>query len=399
MSRRLLTLMMLALCISFTACGDDEDQDPPTYLPQTSEDNVIENFQRAYEMRDIEAYARLLAADCQVYPDPVTSRQLGFEYWTRIEDSLMTAALFSSPEVKKIVIELAWPPGSATGLNPPRNSWTKLFLNDVYLDIDIKPEGQEETTFRVENQQQRFYFRRGRTNPPSGPGDTLVYIVEWRDQGISSSFAANTRLAAVEGTTWSRTKGLFFEPSPEYSYLPQTSEDNVIENFQRAYRRRDTTAYARLLANDFQFYFDPSTRDQLGIAYWTRTDDSLSTEQLFTYHDVSKIVIELDWPRGSATAAGLPAPRATWTRLFLTDVYLDVDFAPAGQEVTTFRVEQQQQRFYFRRGRSNPPSGPADTLVYIVEWRDMGIGAGGFSSLALALSPTTWSGIKTLIGR
>ncbi|TPW17410.1 MAG: hypothetical protein FD129_388, partial [bacterium] len=75
----------------------------------------------------------------------------------------------------------------------------------------------------------------------------------------------------------------------------------------------------------------------------------------------------------SATGAGFLAPRDNWTKLFVTDVYLDVDFAPVGQEVTTYRVENQTQRFFFRRGRTNPPSGPADTLMYIVEWRDQGV--------------------------
>ncbi|MDZ4805152.1 MAG: hypothetical protein SGI90_09850 [Candidatus Eisenbacteria bacterium] len=155
--------------------------------------------------------------------------------------------------------------------------------------------------------------------------------------------------------------------------LPQTSEDNVLSNFQVAYRQKRIDEYAKLLANDFQFYFDPVTRGQLGIEFWTRTEDSLRTEQLFTSPEVTKIVIELDWPARSATGAGFLAPRERWTKLFLTDVYLDVDFAPIGQEVTTFRVEQQQQRFFFRRGRTNPPSGPSDTLMYIVEWRDQGV--------------------------
>ena len=154
---------------------------------------------------------------------------------------------------------------------------------------------------------------------------------------------------------------------------PQTSEDNVLDNFQVAYRKKLINEYARLLANDFQFYFDPVTRAQLGIEFWTRTEDSLRTEQLFTSPEVTKIVIELDWPARSAIGAGFLAPRNGWTKLFLTDVYLDVDFAPIGQEVTTFRVEQQQQRFFFRRGRTNPPSGPSDTLMYIVEWRDQGV--------------------------
>ena len=154
---------------------------------------------------------------------------------------------------------------------------------------------------------------------------------------------------------------------------PQTSEDNVLDNFQVAYRKKLINEYARLLANDFQFYFDPVTRAQLGIEFWTRTEDSLRTEQLFTSPEVTKIVIELDWPARSAIGAGFLAPRNGWTKLFLTDVYLDVDFAPIGQEVTTFRVEQQQQQFFFRRGRTSPPSGPSDTLMYIVEWRDQGV--------------------------
>lgn len=163
--------------------------------------------------------------------------------------------------------------------------------------------------------------------------------------------------------------------------LPQISEDNVLNNFQVAYRKKRIEEYAKLLANDFQFYFDPVTRNQLGIEFWTRTEDSLRTEQLFTSPEVTKIVIELDWPEKSAAPAGFLPPRGGWTKLFLTDVYLDVDFAPAGQEVTTFRVEQQQQRFYFRRGRTNPPSGPSDTLTYIVEWRDQGTGAATVSDI------------------
>jgi hypothetical protein len=158
----------------------------------------------------------------------------------------------------------------------------------------------------------------------------------------------------------------------EPDYLPQTTEDNVLHNFQLAYRERQINEYAKLLASDFQFYFDPATRQQLGIEFWTRTTDSLRTEQLFTSPEVTKITIQLGWNPKSASGAGFLAPRDGWTKLFLTDVFLDVDFQPAGQEVTTFRVEDQTQRFYFRRGRTYPASGPADTLMYIVEWRDQG---------------------------
>ena len=396
MIRRLLTIMLLALSVSVISCGDDEEEPPADlYLPQTSEDNVIENLQRAYRMRDINAFMQLLAADYQWYFDPVTREQLGIEFWTRTEDSLATAALFSCPEVKRIEIELGWPAGSAmdAGFLPPRVNWTKLFLSDVFLDIDIKPEDQETTTFRDEQQQQRFYFRRGRTNPPSGPADTLVYIVEWQDKGATNSLGVG--LAASERVTWGGIKSICFHPTPEHSYLPQTSEDNVLENFQRAYRTRDATAYARLLAADFQFYFDPIVRNQLGIEFWTRSEDSLRTEQLFDSPEVGRIILNLDWPRGSAMNDGFRPPLEGWTKLFITDVFLDVGFAPVGQEVTTFRVEEQQQRFYFRHGRTYPPTGPGDTLLYIVEWRDQGVSSGGHAALARRAS--SWSGIKALL--
>ncbi len=186
------------------------------------------------------------------------------------------------------------------------------------------------------------------------------------------------------------------DPPADDAYLLQTSEDNVMDNFQRAYRTRDIEAYARLLAADFQFYFDPAARARLGIEHWTRTEDSLRTEQLITSPEVTRIVIDLDWPRGSANNAGYGPPGEDWTKLFITDVFLDVDFEPLGQDVTTYRVQDQTQLFYFRRGRTDPPSGPADTLVYLVEWRDTGSGSSFGQSHMLTSQPTTWSLIKGL---
>ena len=169
---------------------------------------------------------------------------------------------------------------------------------------------------------------------------------------------------------------------PPDEYLPQTTEDNVLNNLQVAYRQRDIREYSKLLANDFQFYFDPATRQQLGIEFWTRTTDSLQTQGLFESPEVTKIVIDLKWPARSATGAGFLGDRAGWKKLFLTDVYLDVDFAPVGQpEPTTFRVEDQRQRYYFRQGKTYPPSGAGDTLMYIVEWRDDGTAGASISGI------------------
>ncbi len=190
------------------SCGDDDvrHEPEPCYFSQASEDEVLNRFHLAYRQRSIDCYMELLAADFRFYLDPVTSSQLEIEYWTRSQDSLATATLFRSPEVKNIVVELRWPinTASSAGFLPPREGWTRLFLNDFFLDVDIKPVGQEATTYRVEDQQQQFYFRRGRTNPPSGPGDTLVYIVEWHDEGAPDR--KGTRPGAVQPSTWSGIK-------------------------------------------------------------------------------------------------------------------------------------------------------------------------------------------------
>jgi hypothetical protein len=177
-------------------------------------------------------------------------------------------------------------------------------------------------------------------------------------------------------------------------YLPRTSEDNVLYNLRLAYRERSVEKYAELLAEDFRYFPDPATRQQLGIESWDRATELARIRCLFESPDVTKITIELGWAYRSATSAGLPSPRDTWTELVLTDVFLDIDFMPSGQEVTTFRIEDQAQQIFFRKGRTNPPAGPADTLVYIVEWRDLGTS----QKALVGEESATWSGVKTLIG-
>ena len=209
MNRKVLFTMMVAMTVSAMACGDDGDdaaKPEPCAIVQTSEDHLLVYLQNAYRERRIDCYMELLAADFRFYPDPDTRWRLGVEYWTRSQDSLATARLFSSTEVKRVAVDLAWPPHSAVnaGLLAPYDGWTKLFLTDVFLDVDIEPAGQETNTYRVENQTQRFFFRQGRTNPPSGAADTLFYIVEWRDDGPREG--KGNRPNAVLPSTWSSIK-------------------------------------------------------------------------------------------------------------------------------------------------------------------------------------------------
>lgn len=190
------------------------------------------------------------------------------------------------------------------------------------------------------------------------------------------------------------------DADPEASpYLAPTSTANILSNFQVAYSHRDSEAYAGLLADDFRFYLDPATRNQLGIESWTKSEDALATGGLFDAPEVTKIVIELNYPTDDQPATG--TGRERWRLRRVTGVYLDVDFAPAGQEVTTFRVENQTQDFYFRQGRS-----AADTLAssptaddwYLVEWRDHGTEPAALRrSPVLSKQTSTWSSLKLLI--
>lgn len=158
--------------------------------------------------------------------------------------------------------------------------------------------------------------------------------------------------------------------------LLQTSEDNVLNNLQVAYRKRDIDEYSRLLATDFQYYFDNKTRVDKGLpVYWTRLQDSTQTEKLFKSDKVSDITINLQWTHKSARPSN-EIGREDWTYYDILDVFLDVDLAPTtdNPDGVTYRVEDQRQRFYFRRGRTKP-AAPGDTLMYIVEWRDYGVEA------------------------
>jgi len=192
------------------------------------------------------------------------------------------------------------------------------------------------------------------------------------------------------------------DADPESSpYLVPTSTYNILYNFEVAYREQDPEAYAGLLADDFRFYFDPATRDQLGIESWTKSEDALATGGLFEAPEVTKIVIELNYPTDDQPATG--AGRERWRLRRVTDDYLSVDFAPAGQEVTTFRVENQTQDFYFRQGRSAADtlaSSPTSDDWYLVEWRDHGVGRATPGRLPwVSKENATWSGIKSLVQR
>ena len=178
---------------------------------------------------------------------------------------------------------------------------------------------------------------------------------------------------------------------------PRLQASDVIKNLQAAYKQRNIAEYAKLLADDFTFCFDPATRPDNVPECWDRAADSTATGRLFAAVDVSDIRIVLTY--GADVPVSEPG-REKWRFIRITDTFLEIDKVPATGEVITFRVDGDVQDFYLRKGRS-----PADTLAasptsrewFLVAWYDR---ARQYSAQWPSVSGTateavtTWSGIK-----
>lgn len=91
-----------------SACGEDDIVEPPRseYLALTSPENLVENLQTAYRKQNIEEYAKLLAPEFRFKFQSVDASEIGLEYWNKDQDSTGTDALFRTPLVSDIRIDL-----------------------------------------------------------------------------------------------------------------------------------------------------------------------------------------------------------------------------------------------------------------------------------------------------
>ncbi len=171
--------------------------------------------------------------------------------------------------------------------------------------------------------------------------------------------------------------GCIFSPSTtdpvieSGEYKEQTSPENVLNNLQVAYRRKESAPYAVLLRKDFIFRFQEVDQTEIGTEFWTRDQDSTGTHGLFNSPDISTIEIELT--HGPATESDdLDLPDAMKIRVSPTK--LEVLRLPD----TTLLVDGDIQDFFFEKG--DPDRGEDPELWYIVEWRDIP-SAGGVGAL------------------
>jgi hypothetical protein len=174
------------------------------------------------------------------------------------------------------------------------------------------------------------------------------------------------------------------EPRPVHSpYASPTAPESLITNLQLSYRQREIKEYAKLLAPEFVFKFQPQDANDIGTPFWTRDQDSTGTRALLTTTEVSDIRINLIYgARDTAVnTSGTPLDSLK-IRIITTDLQVD-------QTDGTTWVVTDQQDFFFRQGKVANGEDPNHWLIY--EWDDLP----SLSSPRFLVGRSTWGKIKT----
>ena len=171
---------------------------------------------------------------------------------------------------------------------------------------------------------------------------------------------------------------------PEYE--PLTSPENLIVNLQASYQRREIEEYAKLLAPEFRFQFQPVDQGLIGKEFWNRDEDSVGTRALLETPEVAVIRIDLLYAGRDSTIDKTPPADSVRIRIHTTDleIYQTNDFS---------WVVTDQQDMFFRKGISASGENPAHWFMY--EWHDL-------PSLSSPRSTfkglTTWGKLKSQYG-
>ena len=169
---------------------------------------------------------------------------------------------------------------------------------------------------------------------------------------------------------------------PEYE--PLTSPENLIVNLQGSYVRREIEQYARLLAPEFRFQFQPIDQTEIGKESWNRDEDSVGTRALLTTPLVAEIRIHLAHGGRDSTLDQTPPADSVRIRIYTTDLQIE-------QTNEISWVVSDQQDTFFRKGITTNGENPTRWFMY--EWHDLPSlrsprPAGG--------AGTTWGRVKNL---
>jgi len=168
-------------------------------------------------------------------------------------------------------------------------------------------------------------------------------------------------------------------PSP---YSSPTEPESLITNLQISYRRREINEYAKLLAPEFIFKFQPIDVDDIGTEFWTRDQDSTGTRALLTTTYVSDIRLSLIYGARDLAVDSTPPVDSLRIRIVTTDLQVD-------QTDGTTWVAAGQQDMYFRKGIESNGENPDHWWLY--EWDDLpAISSPGLSGPATV----SWGNLK-----
>jgi hypothetical protein len=189
--------LVAPLLVLVVSCNDETVVAPPVDSHDFSTpEGVVEALQVSYRTRDLALYAELLAADFNFRFQPLDQTLYG-EYWTAEQDTTGTGALFRTPMVSTIRVDLSHGPTEDPGEAGFDSDVRKLRMTGVQLEVDQF----DGITFHVTDLQDMF-FRPGRESLGEDP--TRWYLLEWRDLPSTAS-----PRPLVQSITWGVIKLLY----------------------------------------------------------------------------------------------------------------------------------------------------------------------------------------------
>jgi hypothetical protein len=167
------------------------------------------------------------------------------------------------------------------------------------------------------------------------------------------------------------------------TFQPLTARENVVNNLELSYNKRNFAEFDELLDSDFTFYFGGTIPAQ-----WGRADETAVTMMLFD-RDLNvpgvpvcrSIRVGLSLENGVQWVE-LPSPQVLGEVWYTTTVYYEFTFEMA-PDLTYIAVPGSQAQFTVRN------AGTDDAPQWrLVEWRDLADNT--------ATNATTWGGVKSL---
>lgn len=215
--RHLSWLLLLAVIVCVAGCSDETPTGPPivpevpVFKPPTSPENLLYNLKMAYQERDVDELAAVLADDflfffseddLQRFPDP----------YTRADEQVIHGAMFDPGWVRDL--ELDFHVGELTvdlGKTTAGDTTWAAYLDQVELYLyGANPQHPNEDPqgWRLQDGISRFWFKKTQGVDP-GTGDPIWEITEWREIDNKDGGLRSPTIMAAESSTWGEIKSLF----------------------------------------------------------------------------------------------------------------------------------------------------------------------------------------------